>query len=632
MTKKYLLYFLLFTKIFGQVSIDEINTMSNGELDLLRSQLLPNNQMLEDNQIVESFEETTLVNPNQDVKGDDEDDQLNYFGYSYFEREVNFFNNVPTPRDYQIGPGDEIILSMWGETNLREKFIINKEGLIYYENIGFINLSNKTMSESEDILKNELSKIYATIKSNTTNLTLELGQIKSINVYFSGMVENPGIHLIHPFSDIFTALVQAGGIKQEGSLRSIKIIRKNKEIANVDFYNFFLSGINNFDDLKLINGDVIHIPPVKNRVEILGEIVNGGLFELKSEETVSDLVKYAGGFTELASQSAVLTLVVPLAERLSDDNAVSSKNLELNEFKNIILNNGDSIDILTIPGVESFVEVFGRVKNPGIYSSNSSLRDVLSLAGGFSDPIFRKSIIDNKIVILRKDESQFYAKELVYTYKDSENVSLMPEDKIFVYENINYRNSYTYTVVGEVNKPGTYPLKKGITLQDAIEIAGGLTEISSYKNITVKQEITETFNNEEKVTLENVSNLSNDFELGPNSVINALPFENVIRVEGNVYDPGLVAYIKGMTMYNAIDQAGGYKPFSLKKRVYVKRANGEIDKSNILRGRGKRVFPGDSIFVPVNENTEQFDITRFIANLSTTLANLAAIIVVINNN
>ncbi|MBL6685124.1 MAG: SLBB domain-containing protein [Flavobacteriaceae bacterium] len=632
MTKKYLLYFLLFTKIFGQVSIDEINTMSNGELDLLRSQLLPNNQMLEDNQIVESFEETTLVNPNQDVKGDDEDDQLNYFGYSYFEREVNFFNNVPTPRDYQIGPGDEIILSMWGETNLREKFIINKEGLIYYENIGFINLSNKTMSESEDILKNELSKIYATIKSNTTNLTLELGQIKSINVYFSGMVENPGIHLIHPFSDIFTALVQAGGIKQEGSLRSIKIIRKNKEIANVDFYNFFLSGINNFDDLKLINGDVIHIPPVKNRVEILGEIVNGGLFELKSEETVSDLVKYAGGFTELASQSAVLTLVVPLAERLSDDNAVSSKNLELNDFKNIILNNGDSIDILTIPGVESFVEVFGRVKNPGIYSSNSSLRDVLSLAGGFSDPIFRKSIIDNKIVILRKDESQFYAKELVYTYKDSENVSLMPEDKIFVYENINYRNSYTYTVVGEVNKPGTYPLKKGITLQDAIEIAGGLTEISSYKNITVKQEITETFNNEEKVTLENVSNLSNDFELGPNSVINALPFENVIRVEGNVYDPGLVAYIKGMTMYNAIDQAGGYKPFSLKKRVYVKRANGEIDKSNILRGRGKRVFPGDSIFVPVNENTEQFDITRFIANLSTTLANLAAIIVVINNN
>ena len=627
--KKYLLYFLLFSKIFGQISVDEINMMSNDELDLLRSQLLPNNQIIEDNQVVQSLEQTTLENPNEDLKDNNE---INYFGYSYFEREVNFFNNVPTPNDYQIGPGDEIILSMWGETNLREKFIINKEGLIYYENIGFINLSNKTMSESEDILKNELSKIYATINSNTTKLTLELGQIKSINVYFSGMVANPGIHLIHPFSDIFTALVQAGGVKQQGSLRDIKIIRKNKEIANIDFYNFFLSGMNKFNDLKLIDGDVIHIPSVENRVEILGEVINPGFFELKSEEKISDLIKYAGGFTGLASQSAILTLVVPVDDRITDDNAINSKNLELNDFKNIALNNGDSIKILTIPGVESFVEVFGRVKNPGIYSSNSSLRDVLNLAGGFSDPIFRKSILDDQIVILRKDESKFYPTELKSSYEDSDDFSLMPEDKIFVYENINYRNSFTYSIVGEVNKPGVYPLKKGITLKDAIEKAGGLTELSNMYNVTLKQEFSEIIDGEKVVRLDNVANLTENFELGPNSVINALPFENTIRVDGNVYSPGLVAYAKGMSMYDAIEQAGGYKPFSLKKRVYVKRSNGKIDKSNLFRGKAKRVFPGDSIFVPADENTEEFDITRFIANLSTTLANLAAIIVIIDNN
>lgn len=629
MMKKYLLYFILFSKIFGQISVDDINMMSNDELDLLRSQLLPNNQMIEDNQIDQSFEQTTLENPNEDVK---DNVKTNYFGYSYFEREINFFNNVPTPNNYQIGPGDEIILSMWGETNLREKFIINKEGLIYYENIGFINLSNKTMSESEDILKNELSKIYATINSNTTKLTLELGQIKSINVYFSGMVANPGIHLIHPFSDIFTALVQAGGITQQGSLRSIKIIRKNKEIANIDFYNFFLSGMNNFNDLKLVDGDVIHIPSVENRVEILGEIINPGFFELKSEEKVSDLIKYAGGFTRLASQSAILTLVVPIDNRKSDDNAVSSKNIELNDFKNIVLNNGDTINILTIPEVESFVEVFGRVKNPGSYSSNSSLRDVLNLAGGFNDPIFRKSIIDDEIIILRKDESKFYPKELKSSYEDSDNFSLMPEDKIFVYENINYRNSFTFEVFGEVNKPGTYPLKKGTTLKEAVELAGGLTELSTFSNVTLKQEFSEIIDDKEIVSLQSVSNLSENFEIGPNSVINALAFENVIRVEGNVYNPGLVAYDnRGMSMSDAIEQAGGFKPYSLKKRTYIKRSNGKIDKASIFRGSAKRVFPGDTIFVPVDENPEEFDITRFITNLSTTLANLAAILVVINN-
>ena len=162
-------------------------------------------------------------------------------------------------------------------------------------------------------------------------------------------------------------------------------------------------------------------------------------------------------------------------------------------------------------------------------------------------------------------------------------------------------------------------------------MAGGLTELSTFSNVTLKQEFSEIIDDEEIVSLQSVSNLTENFEIGPNSVINALPFENVIRVEGNVYNPGLVAYDRGMSMSDAIEQAGGYKPFSLKKRAYVKRANGEIDKANIFRGSAKRVFPGDSIFVPVDENPEEFDITRFIANLSTTLANLAAIIVIIDN-
>ena len=131
--------------------------------------------------------ESTIIQSNQDAEMEDSI----YFGYNYFRRDINFFDNIPTPFEYKLGPGDEIILSLWGETNLREKFIINKDGLIYYSNVGFINLSNKNLKEAEALLIEELSSIYSTLKdkNNSTELMIELGQLKSVNVYFSGHVK-----------------------------------------------------------------------------------------------------------------------------------------------------------------------------------------------------------------------------------------------------------------------------------------------------------------------------------------------------------------------------------------------------------------------------------------------------------
>ena len=145
-------------------------------------------------------------------------------------------------------------------------------------------------------------------------------------------------------------------------------------------------------------------------------------------------------------------------------------------------------------------------------------------------------------------------------------------NKIFVYENVNYRNSFTYRVEGEVNKPGTFSLREKITVGEAIDLAEGITELSSVDHIIVLQEVSEiSSDGEEIINVSDVANADFNFTLGNNSIIKAFPKENVVRVEGNVYNPGLVSYNRGLTMYQAIEQAGGFKPNSMKKSAYVKK-------------------------------------------------------------
>ena len=624
------IFILFLSTIFAQVSVSDLNRLSNQQLDAIRAELQSNTQQVNDISEVENTSAPVLITPMDNIISEE------YFGYNYLKKDISFFDNVPTPADYKLGPGDEIIISLWGENNSRESFTLNKDGMIYYNNIGFINLSNNTLESAEILLTEELSRIYSTLKdiNNPTTLMLELGQLKSINIYFSGHIENPGINLVHPFSDIFSAIVQAGGIDNNGSLRTVQLIRNNQIITTVDFYSFFMNGTNTFSNIKLIDGDTIHIPSFKNRISISGEVNRPSSYELLSNESILDLIGYASGFSSDASSTLILNQIIPVEKRFSDDNARTSIALDFKNSKSTSLNNGDNVKVLPISDVDVNVEVFGRVKSPGVYpaSSNRSLKYVLDIAGGFDDPIFRKTIRENEITILRKDENQFYSLEILTSYKDADKLQLMPNDKIFIYEDINYRNNFTYRVEGEVNKPGTFPLTAGTTVSQALEKAQGLTELSTLDNIIVYQEFTEIQDDGTEVTqIKDVASVSLDFVLGSRSVIKALPFENVINVEGNVYNPGLVAYDRGITMSKAIIQAGGYKPYSMKKRAYVRKANGEIDKANLFRGRTKRLSPGDTVVVPVNPDPSDFDITAFVADLSTTLANIAAILLIVDN-
>ena len=630
MVRKYIIFLSFISIAYAQISMSDINKLSNSQLDLIRQELSSKPALSDTASDIDidkpSPATINIQSPSPSASS--------YFGYNYLKRTINFFDNIPTPPDFKLGPGDEIILSLWGETNSRENFLINKEGLIYYENIGFINLSNKNLKEAEAVLVEELSRIYSTLKDkeNQTKLMLELGKIKSINVYFSGQIERPGINLIHPFSDVFSAIVQAGGVKQEGSLRQVQVIRNNKVISTIDFYSFFIDGKNNFSSTRILDGDVIHIPIVSKRAQIKGAISNPGFFELLDGESLADLIGYAGNLEANAASTITLDRLVPLSERLSDDNARVSIVTNVATASNTKLNDGDIVDVRGIDDVITKVQILGRVKSPGSYSSTLTLKEVLDLAGGFNDPIFRESIRDDEIVVIRKDANQFYGLEFKIPYSESNAFNLMPGDKIFVYEDSFYTNLFTVSVIGAVNKRGSFQLKSGMTIQDAIDLAEGFSPIANEEAITV----TETFSSvdddgnmlEQRNT---VNDATLDFEPTNGSVINVLPLENVVNVEGNVYNPGLVTYKKAKTVNKYINLAGGPKPNTLSTKIYVKRANGRIKKVTFFQGIGTIVKPGDTIFVPVDPDPQEFDITAFISDIATTLANIAAILVIIDN-
>ena len=635
--QRFIYFFFLVNILWSQqISVSDLKNLSNNELDQIKEELQSKNKQVVQSDLIENQDAIDVVQiESKQVKVEDNE----YFGYNYFVQDINFFDNIPTPSDFKLGPGDEVIISLWGETNQRNKYIIDRNGMIFFENIGFVNVSNKTIKEAETLLVDKLSKIYSTLKdkNNPTSLMLELGKIKSINVYFTGQVMKPGINLIHPFSDVFSALVQAGGVDNSGSLRNVNLIRNGEVIEVIDFYSFFTSGLSEFQKIRIIDGDVIHIPIVEKRVSVKGEIQRPKQYELIHSESILDLIDYAGGLTSTASNKAILNNIIPMDKRISEDSAKFGSIVYLPLSNDVLINNGAEVNILPIANNDFNVTIYGRVTLPGEYPifNTTSLKQVLDLAGGFEDPIFRKSINDN-IVILRQDENQFDAQEFNINYEDADKFNLKVNDKIFVYEDVNYRNSFSYAIKGEINNPGTYPLRGALTtLDEAIKIAGGVTQMGSINSVSVtKKLVSIDSDGNEVIEEELVKNISLDFQIADGNTITILPKTNVIKVDGNVYNPGFIAHQsgRGMTLANAVELAGGYKPFSIKKNTYVTRANGEIEQVNLFRGRAKRVFPGDAIFVPVNPNPDEFDITSFIADLSSTLANIAAILVIADNN
>jgi protein involved in polysaccharide export with SLBB domain len=288
--------------------------------------------------------------------------KIKIFGHNIFkDKELNFEPNlnISTPANYKLGPGDEVIVDVWGAAQSTVTDIISPDGYINIENLGLVYLNGLTVKEADAYIKEHYSQIYAGLSGEqpSANIKLTLGQIRTIQVRVMGEVENPGTYSLSAFASVFHALYQAGGVNEIGTLRAIKVFRNNTKVVTLDVYDYLLNGKTG-DDVRLEDGDVITVDTYNCLVNVEGKVKRPMYYEMKPTETVADLLRYSGGFTRDAYRGDVRI------ERMGERER-QIYTLDGNEQKNFPVRDGDIMSVDSIRDTyENMVEVKGAFYRP----------------------------------------------------------------------------------------------------------------------------------------------------------------------------------------------------------------------------------------------------------------------------
>ncbi len=581
-----------------------------------------------------------------------------YYGYDFFTKRdtVAFWENLPTPSNYLLGPGDELVISLWGATQLRQNYTISREGTIYDEKVGLLNFSGRTMENASKYLNTQYGKVYATLKGNspTTFIDVSLGKLRSINVSFVGEVKFPGVYPIHPFSTIITGLIQAGGVDTSGSLRSIKIKRDGKLINEIDLYDYFFYG-NIPKNIQLRDQDVIVVPIRNNIITIDSAVYRPGAYEFIPEESVYNIIQYAGGAKPNASK------ILSLERRRFDkkgDFSSSKENFyfEIEKTKSILARNEDKIVLLNLHDEEKFVQLIGQVKAPGFYNfyNGMMLSELFELGGGFDDSSFFKSVYSSQAEIVRRNPNNRFEDIIKVDLrkflesKDEFDYKLENLDRVVVHENSNYLERSNVKISGEVKIPGDYPLLgNNESLKDMIARSGGLTEQALDNGIAIFRDsdyfdIPSETKNPIIFQNQNIPEQNNDNRKGSSKKIKLgwrgmnvplMPGDSIVvrartgsvYVSGEIYNPGLVEYQKGKSLGYYINAAGGINNYGDKNNVVVIMPNGITQPKRIFRNI--KILDGSIIVIYQKPDITPFDFNQFAATTASLLSSLVTIYV-----
>ncbi len=409
------------------------------------------------------------------------------YGHQIFNTQSLTFEpneNIATPQNYRLGPGDEVIIDIWGNSEDHLRQTISPEGSIMIEQIGPVFLNGMTIADANKHIKSAFSKKYAGMTDAETQIQVTLGQVRTIQVDIMGEVATPGTFMMSPFSSVFHALYRAGGINDIGSLRNIQVLRNGKKIAGVDIYQYLFEG-KSAGNIRLQEGDVIIVPPYEQLVNIDGNVKRPMFYEIKPGETIQTLIDYSGGFTGDAYSGMV---------RLTRQSGEGSElyNIDREEFASYRLKDGDILTIGTvIDQYANQVELKGAVYRPGTFAIGkglSTVKDLITKADGLTEDAYtERALLYREGPELQLEVMSLDLNAILKGTKP--DVALKKNDLLVISSFAEIQQQGTLSIQGEVAMPGTYPFAENMSLEDLILQAGGLLDGASTARVDISRRI-----------------------------------------------------------------------------------------------------------------------------------------------
>lgn len=475
--------------------------------------------------------------------------------------------------DYRLGPGDEVIIDVWGASENTIRQSISPEGTIQVSGLGPVQLSGMTVKDANAYLQREFSKIYSGISGSepTSQIKLTLGDIRTIQINIMGEVAVPGTYTLSSFSSVFHALYRAGGVNKIGSLRSIKVVRNGKTIADLDVYDYLMKGKMK-DDIRLQEGDVIIVNPYESLVRIAGKVKRPMFYEMKPTETVATILNYAGGFTGDAYKKAVRII-----RKSGREHQVY--NVDEMDYSVFRLDDGDSISVdAVLKRFENRVEIRGAVYRSGLYELSGTVNTVKQLIkkaeGLRGDAFLNRALLDRE----NEDLShEVIAVDLGGLLKGTvADIPLQKNDILYIPSIHDLKEEETISIHGEVASPGTFLFSKNMTIEDLLVQSGGLLEAAA----TTKVDITRRIKDPKSTSFSSVLGKTYSFDIKDGLVVGGEgdfhlePFDEVyvrkspayrkqqnVVVAGEVLFGGNYALVKkNERLSDLISKAGGITP------------------------------------------------------------------------
>jgi len=517
------------------------------------------------------------------------------FGYDFFSNPNISFTpnlNMATPSSYEVGPGDELLIDIWGAAENNYIKQVNREGAIRIESIGPIYISGLSIDKAKEKIISYLQKIYSGIGAsndsyNKVYADVSLINVRTVQVNIIGEVKVPGTYSLSGLSSVLNALYAAGGPTENGTFRSIQIIRNGKHLKDFDIYNYLINGSEE-GNVLLRDQDIIIVKPYANIVEVKGNVKRPGLYELKDGETISKLTSFFSGFTSDAYQNLILVERVNGSERTVSE-------IDFKQQPDFLLNDGD---VLTVGAIvdrfQNRVQIGGAVYRPGTYELKDgiTLLDLLKKAAGVKENAFLdRGIIYRTIDDINQELVSFSVKEVL---SSNENVLLKREDSIQIFSTESLKEKYTVSINGAVNNPQTVVFMEHMHLEDLIAMSGGFKEGADASVIDIFRRV----NDDDYATISKsiqrstTNNLliedNNDFYLEPFDIVSVRylkghTVQENVSVIGEVTYPGNYAITnKSERVSDLIDKAGGLSPYAFIEGAYLSRKVGEaIEQSQV---------------------------------------------------